>query len=89
MIENSVAKARIQTITITYNVTTTTGTIKLYDNIRGDDAKEIFSVVLSSGDANPIHIKFDIGAYILAEYGLMAIHEGGTSKNPIVTVTYW
>lgn len=92
LVANTVAKVRIAKITITYDVTATTGTIKLYDNNVGSNSTLIYSVVLPVGTAiasNVIQESFDMGMPLPAHNGLLAIHEGGTGKNPIVVVQYW
>lgn len=92
LIPNTVAKARIAKITITYEITTTTGTIKLYANNRGTSSTLVYSVVLPSTTSQGqalIQESYDMGLPKVVRYGLLAIHEGGTGKKPVIVIEYW
>jgi len=87
-IANTVKKTRIQSITVSWDVTSSTGTFILYDNLKGSSSTEIFRVHVPSGTVAPNYLTIDypIGMPKIADYGLLGICDGG--RNVACVIEY-
>jgi hypothetical protein len=90
IVADTVAKVRIAKITVSYDVSATTGSVRLYDNNKGTSSTLLWSVQLPSGTSlspDVIQESFDMGMPMVAHNGLIAVADGGRAI--LMSISYW